>query len=106
MLYFLLNFALPTLVACGSQTSIQQDTSSLISDEDTSFFEPSSDTQEPIVDTQDSEDTSPPHGPPFSISSISPQYGPTIGETQIYIYGSDMENECFEKSWSNSKLMT
>ncbi|MAA78911.1 MAG: hypothetical protein CL916_06595 [Deltaproteobacteria bacterium] len=89
MLCHLLIFVLPTLVACGSKTSVQEDTSPFISDDDTAFFEPSSDTQEPTVDTQDSSDTNIPHGPPFSISSVSPQYGPTIGGTEIHIYGSD-----------------
>ena len=82
-------FVLPSLIGCANKTANQSDTSSVTIDEDTGLIEPSADTQEPSTDTQDSADTSTPSGPPFSISAIAPSYGPTIGGTEIYIYGVD-----------------
>ena len=93
MLHQLFIFTLPALIACGSTAPQQEDTSSLTVSEDSGSIEPSSDTQEPSTDTYDSGDTHNPSGPPFSISSISPQYGPTIGGSEIYIYGADFPEE-------------
>ena len=97
ILFFMINqllaFILPTLIACGSKTPHQQDSSSLPTDEETGFVEPSPETQEPSFDTQDTTDTYTPDGPPFSIASIFPHYGPTIGGTEVHIYGADFPED-------------
>lgn len=91
MMIMYISITIVSLLACGSKTATTQDTFTL--DDDTGIIEPSTDTHTPTPDTQEPTDTSTPQGPPFSIFSSDPIYGPTSGGTEVYIFGEDFPTE-------------
>ena len=86
------SFALFSIFACDSKdTATAEDTYFL--ENDTAITEPSADTHTAEPDTQEPADTSTPQGPPFSIFSSEPAYGPTVGGTNVHILGEDFPED-------------